>query len=121
MFKFKSYNDERIEFTDGTTISYCHIPDCCEHNYADFSALDSYVDTYLRDEYESFDILPIDGIGFVLSLKRINKYDIPVTRNILIPCYSEQNGYYSTGLTILVDNNGEEIDYCCLDCKESIY
>lgn len=105
--KIKSWNDEYIFFTDGSTISYQHEPDCCEYNWADFSILDVF---YQQEEFVNFDIIPVEEYGFLLSLE-LEKiasfgdkwyYDYTPTKKIFIPCYSDQNGYYSTQLTIVV-------------------
>lgn len=33
--KITKWDDDRIYFSDGSTISYQHEQDCCEYNYTD--------------------------------------------------------------------------------------
>lgn len=120
MIKLTKFDDEMIYFSDGSTISYHHDQDCCECNYADFSALENYKDL-LDKEWDDFTVGPIDGTGIMLTLIGHNEFGIPITPGILIPCYSEQNGYYSTDLDILVnrpDSKGYELN---LECEERVW
>lgn len=81
-----------IKFDNGNTITYDHIQDCCEYNYADF--------LYLCDEsdVEGYDFEPplwferVEGAGF-----RFGNRD---KRMFFVPCYSEQNGYYNDEVDI---------------------
>lgn len=126
--KIEKWNDDYIWFTDGTTISYDHRQDCCEHNWADFSVLDVF---YQGEEFDDFEIIPVDGCGFLLSLKLSTpdpwhtkfawSQDDATTKKILIPCYSDQNGYYSTDLVIIVHRPGRELTTVYLDCQERLY
>lgn len=108
--KIKSWNDDRITFDDGSYISYDHEQDCCEYNYADFSVLDVML-RYNKDdmEFDSFEIDTIDDGGFLIKLKLAgNRILRAPYHNIFIPCYSEQNGYYTTNIRIVYsdkDNN----------------
>lgn len=93
--KIKSITDEQITFTNGDTISFDHPQDCCEWNYADFSHLDDEAKTHhfvapLRFEH-------VEG-GF-----RFGDHQ----RMFFVPCYSEQNGYYTTEIDIYY--NGKEV------------
>lgn len=119
--KITKWDEDRIYFSDGSTISYQHEPDCCEYNWADFSILEVF---YQQEEFVNFDIIPVEDYGFLLSLefKQIpisplsDKwcYDYTPTKKIFIPCYSDQNGYYSTELTIVVyrpDAKGLELNW----------
>jgi hypothetical protein len=84
-----------------------HRQDCCEHVYADFSALE---DTTFFDELKGKNLTAkevadnielVEGMGF-----RIFGY--------FVPCYDVQNGYYSGNLTLIItEENGKnkiEID-----------
>ena len=126
--KVEKWNDDYIWFTDGTTISYDHRQECCEYNWADFSILDVY---YKGEEFDNFEIAPVNECGFILSLKLSNSdpwygkfawsQDYAPTKKILIPCYSDQNGYYSSDLTIIVHRPGRELITIYLDCQERLY
>ena len=120
MIKLTKFDDEMIYFSDGSTISYSHYQECCECNYADFSALENYKDL-LDWEWDDFTVRPINGTGIMLTLIGHNEFGIPIAPGILIPCYSEQNGYYSTDLDILVnrpDSKGYELN---LECEERVW
>lgn len=120
MLKLTKFDDEMIYFSDGSTISYHHDQDCCEYNYADFSVLENYKDL-LDWEWDDFTVRPINGTGIMLNLIGHNEFRISITPGILIPCYSEQNGCYSTDLDILVnrpDSKGYELN---LECDERVW
>lgn len=72
-----------------------HEQDCCEHVYADFSALE---DTTFFDELKGKNLTAkevannielVEGKGF-----RIFGY--------FVPCYNVQDGYYSSNLTLII-------------------
>ena len=72
-----------------------HKQDCCEHVYADFSALE---DTTFFDELKGKNLTAkevannielVEGNGF-----RIFGY--------FVPCYNVQDGYYSSNLTLII-------------------
>jgi hypothetical protein len=72
-----------------------HEQDCCEHVYADFSALE---DTTFFDEIKGKNLTAkevannielVEGKGF-----RIFGY--------FVPCYNVQDGYYSSNLTLII-------------------
>ena len=88
--------EDSIEFDNGKEISFDHDQQCCEINYADFEQLDSLareVDFSEQLVFESCDY------GFRFGNPPINMF--------FVPCYSEQNGYYSNELDIWYD--GKEV------------
>lgn len=120
--KIKSWNDDYIFFTDGSNISYDHKQDCCEYNWADFSVLEIF---YKDEEFDDFEIIPVDECGFLLSLKTKTfcsyYYGAFSSKKIFIPCYSDQNGYYSSDLTIIVRRPEQEPECICLECERRLY
>lgn len=92
----ESFDDDHVTFTDGSYITYVHLQDCCEHNWADFSVLDVF---YNGEEFYDYYITPVDGAGFNLHLV-LDLYGRHHT--IFVPCYSVQNGYYSDNLDIII-------------------
>ena len=86
--RIKEITSEHILFDNGNYITFWHCPDCCEENYADFSQLDSEASDYDFDEDLKFEIVP--EAGFRFGDKRM----------FFIPCYSDQNGYYSDDVEI---------------------
>lgn len=115
--RISKWDDEHIWFEDGTTITYEYVQDCYECNYADFSILDIF---YQGEEFNGIKIETIDELGFKLILLESEDWGFPhwtSKKIITIPCYSEQNGFYSTNLTIVItdpDGNKKKYDLECL-------
>jgi len=86
-------DDEAITFSDGSKITYDHEQDCCEYNYADFEQLDDIARNYtftLPLQFEN-----AGEAGFRFGDKKAMFF---------VPCYSEQNGYYTCNLDIYYNN-----------------
>jgi hypothetical protein len=101
--KLIEIEEDKLVFYDGTTIEAFHSQDCCEHVYADFKQLE---DTDVFDH--DFKDLSIEGVkdsGF-----RLEGY--------FIPCYNEQNGYYSDDLKLVIKQNGKDTDVDITDFVE---
>lgn len=116
--KIEKWNDDYIWFTDGSTISYDHYQECCECNYADFSVLEVF---YQDEEFDDFEVIPVNDCGFLLSLelpkRDTTNPDYTSTKKIFIPCYSDQNGYYSSDLTIIIRGPERKPENIYLDCE----
>ena len=93
--KIASVTDSAIIFDNGNNITYFHNPDCCEDNYADFSVINENVINYDYNFPEKLRFKFIEGGGFKFG---------DTNAWIFVPCYSEQNGYYSTEIDILYNN-----------------
>jgi hypothetical protein len=87
--KIKRIDDTGIYFNNDSRIYYTHYQDCCERNYADFEQLDDLARNYEFEENLKFEI--VEGAGFRFGDTR---------RMFFVPCYSEQNGYYSCDIDI---------------------
>lgn len=87
--KIKEITEEEIIFDNGNRILFDHEQDCCEHNYADFNQIDDIVREWEFDENLKFELC--SGSGFRFGNEG---------RMIFVPCYSYQNGYYSTEINI---------------------
>ena len=79
-----------LRFSDDSCIRSHHEQDCCEYNWADFEAIDD-----LAKEWEF--TLPLtfkkaSGYGF--------RFGNPPDKMVFVPCYSHQNGYYSSDVDI---------------------
>lgn len=96
MAKIIKTEDNLIEFEDGTKITCDHTPDCCEYNYADCEQIDDLARAYDFDT-SRLRVEGIDDSGFCFG-------DNPA-RMFFVPCYSEQNGYYSDDIDVYI--NGE--------------
>lgn len=82
-----------IYFDNCAKITFEHERDWCEYNYADFKQLES---SALETEFPKnlrFEEVPDAGFRFGFE-----------NTMFFIPCYSEQNGYYSSDLDILFNN-----------------
>ena len=87
--KIEKVTEDSILFDNGNTIDFDHRQDCCEHNYADFSQLE---DSALSTEFdEDLVFEAVNEAGF-----RFGNED----KMFFVPCYTEQNGYYSDDVDI---------------------
>ena len=106
--KIKQVTDEAIIFDNGSKITFAHNAECCERNYADFSQIEE--DAFNWDFSENnmrFEVVP--GAGFRFGSKKKKKYLTPM---FFIPCYSEQNGYYSSKIEIYYNSERYLIAEC---------
>jgi len=105
-FEYGEFNcDDYIEFEDGSKITYYHEQDCCEVNYADFRQLD---DIALSADFD------MDKLAFE-PLEHGFRFGNKPNKMFFVPCYSEQNGYYSDQVGIYFNGN-KVIDI--LECSE---
>ena len=88
--KIKEIDNGHILFDNGNQITFDHCPDCCEDNYADFEQLDDIARNATFNPELDFEA--INNSGFRFGNKPNNMY--------FVPCYSEQNGYYSDQIDI---------------------
>ena len=94
--KILRIEEEKLIFSDGSIITFDHPQDCCEYNYADFQQLDDLARNYEFEGELSFEA--IEGSGFRFGDSR---------RLFFVPCYSEQNGYYTDEIDIYF--NGKRV------------
>ena len=92
--KIKNITEDEILFDNGKAISYDHDQQCCEYNYADFKQLDDLARDYDFDENLMFE--DVANCGFRFGDKH---------QMFFVPCYSEQNGYYSSDVDIYYDGH----------------
>ncbi len=76
-----------------------HDQDCCEHVYADFSIMKHYTDTLKGQNGHTLIVKGVEDMGFLLCL---------ADQKIFIPCYNNQNGYYSSQLALKIKKNDVE-------------
>lgn len=82
-------NADYIEFSNGDRIIYDHEPDCCEYNYADFKQVK---DEIMGREFK----MPIQ----FEMLEHGFRFGNEPYMMFYVPCYSDQNGYYTDELDI---------------------
>ena len=92
--KIVSITDEKILFDNGNTITFDHVPDCCELNYADFNSLDDIARA--TDFDPNLEFVPQDDAGFL--------FGNTLSKMFFVPCYSYQNGYYTRNLDVYYNN-----------------
>ena len=114
--KIIKWDSKNIYFSDGSFIFCSHFAEGCEHNYADLGVLsdfyhgEEFTKVFIKAEEEGFFLQLCDSLYFKQSGK---------TMKIWIPCFSNQNGYYSTELTVYYcDEDGSLLQRIELDCKE---
>lgn len=92
--KIKKVAESYIEFDNGKRITDYHSQHCCESNYAGFKQIEEMA---LKIEFsENLIFERVEGYGF--------RFGSVGTHMFFIPCYSEQNGYYSDEVDIVYDN-----------------
>lgn len=94
MAKIITAEENLLKFSDGTVITADHYQDCCEWNYAKFEDLDDIAMTTDFDT-KSLEIEVVEGSGIRIGNKP--------SKMFFVPCYSSQNGYYSSSLDIYIN------------------
>ena len=103
--KIKEINEEKIVFDNGYELEYYHEQDCCEQVYADFDILKDYnistktgkiinIKDIDFEEHLEYLIQGIENEGFNMISK--------IGEEFFIPCYNNQNGYYSSELELIL-------------------
>ena len=106
-----SIKNVTITFSDGSTLISNHDRDCCEDHWLGFD------DITLEDFNGLLFDLGVDNFfgkipEYGIELVPINGYSVK------IPGYGENNGYYSTELTlILTEPSGKQIKFDITDCQ----
>lgn len=95
------HDDMTIKLEGDKTIKFesLHDQDCCEHVYADFSVMKYYKEQLVEKTLSDMVIKGVDKMGFLLCFN-INSYN---SVKVFVPCYNEQNGYYSDSFSLKVD------------------
>lgn len=103
-YVLEKVDESGIYFTNGAKITHYHIQDWCENVYASWR--EGLVDTgFENQKFYEIKIELVENYGI-----RVNGYGIP--------CYNEQNGYYSHQLDItFTDVDGTIKNYDARDCE----
>ena len=103
--------DNILEFTNNVKLYSTHEQDCCEQHYLSLENLtlsdfDGLIFNLSNDKF--FTKIPDYGI----ALKPVNGFPVR------IPGYGWNNGYYSTELTLVIENkNGYNKHWNISDCQ----
>lgn len=109
MAKIKLITDYAIVFDDGSTISFGQPQQCCVCNYADFRQLDDIAKiTDFDTDNMVFEAVPNSGFRFGNANKMF-----------FVPCYSEQNGWYTYAINIYYHNK-HVLNFNCHDIYSGI-
>lgn len=90
-----NFDDDKI------TITGEHSQDCCERVFADFTIFKHYI-KQLYGSYRNVIIKSVSEMGILLCFES----DWGTDEKVFVPCYNEQNGYYSSNLDLCVNHNG---------------
>ena len=100
--KIKEIRENYISFDTGHELMVSHDQNCSEEHWADTSVLSNYnISPTTGELINMYDvefcgtsamIQPVNGAGFNLVAANGDKF--------FIPCYGENNGYYSSDLTL---------------------
>lgn len=95
-FKIKNITEKYIEFSNGKKLTFDYDEfDLCKYNYADFMQIDDIAkDTVFYENELVFEAVVNCGIRFGNRGGNM----------IFVPCYSNQNGNYSSSVDIYYDN-----------------
>ena len=108
IMRIKEITNEKITFDNGNYITFDHDTDCCEWNYADFNYLKDECGIMSFDFPENLEFEVVDGSGFRFG----------GARKFFVPCYSDQNGYYSSDIDIYYyTENGENLYTSNFNCE----
>lgn len=121
--KIKEITESKIIFDKGYILNYFHDQDCCEQVYADFTVLETYnvstktgknINIKEIDFEENLNKLVkgIKGQGFNMISKIGEKF--------FVPCYNDQNGYYSDKLELILYKKDSKETLDITDFKKDI-
>lgn len=95
------------------TFSTYHQQDCCENVYGDFSIAKYHESELVGKTLSRVEVKSVKGMGFLLC------FNVSLASSkIFIPCYNYQNGYYSSDLELVINDNGVKIEVDITDCTE---
>ncbi len=90
-------SDGEVKFDNGLTLGYEHSQDCCENNYLDFEQMTIGREFKTMSAGQFVDAITIKDDGFFIK----DKMTIPAW----VQARSEQNGYYSNGVDLVVSDD----------------
>ena len=95
-------DEDGLYFSDGSKIGDQHSQSWCEYVYADWKSVETEIHT--RDGITGMVFAGVEGSGMRIA----TLYENGTVEMAFLPCYNEQNGYYSDNLELYyTTNNGE--------------
>lgn len=95
-----------------------HDQDCCESVYADLSVFDLYAKELANLGIHRLEIKAVEDVGLLFFFYDKPGYSEPRRVGVLVNCYNEQNGYYSSNLELVIRKDGSEQK---IDVSEVVY
>ena len=103
--------NEGLEFDNGLKLYSDHQQSCCDWHYMSLSDLELEDFEGLEFDLSNDDFFErIEGYG--IALKPINGFPIR------IPAYGQNNGYYSSNLSLVLEGMGWEKVYDITECQD---
>lgn len=103
--KIIEINEDNIIFDNEYRLEYYHKQDCCESVYADFEMLKNYnVSTKTGKSINIKDIDFSENLGELIQGVEEQGFNMvsKIGEKFFVPCYNEQNGYYSDDLELIL-------------------
>lgn len=105
--KITDYEDNYMFFDDDSFISGESTSSGFQYNYIDFDAAFGIDPETKNYEFETFEVKPTE-YGIIVELIGLPHKQLGTwNKKFFVPCYSEQNGYYSRELQINIYNKHE--------------
>lgn len=107
--KIVKFEEDKIIFDNGYELESYHDQDCCEWVYADFEVLKTYNVSVKTGK--SIKITDIDFCENIIELVQ-GKEDCgfnmisKIGEKFFVPCYNNQDGYYSDKLELILYKKG---------------
>lgn len=102
----------------GFTFEDYHGQDCCENVWADLGkAIHHKEQVEALDEITKIEIKNVEEMGFIIFLYGRNDF----REGILINCYNEQNGYYSSDLSLIISDGDKKIVELDIEKEDQVY
>lgn len=105
-----SNSNSGIKIGKDWSLTDSHEQDCCENVYADWDALKAH-ESWFGSSVTGITIKSVKGMGFLLC------FEVYGTYKYFVPCYNEQNGYYSSELHLVVKDGK---DTKIIDISDSV-
>jgi len=111
-----SLSDEILIISE-VSFSWSHEQECCENVFADFSnALEFKEQIKKLGKITQIEVKNVEEMGFIIFVSNGDG----LREGILINCYNQQNGYYSSNLDITIYNKGNKIGTFDVEKKDNI-